>query len=165
MEVLMRLSRKREREFERLKREAEELIREQREVLSHASHVAGRAGHNVADFARDEVAPRVRRTYEKRVRPAAAAAVGSAVGLIEAARHLPVRETLSKVSRSAREAGAKAGLVEPPKSAGPARYIFIGVALVAAAGVAYAAWQTLRADDSLWVEDEPDLNAELVSDV
>ena len=25
-----------------------------------------------------------------------------------------------------------------------------------AAGVAYAAWQTLRADDSLWVEDEPE---------
>ena len=30
-----------------------------------------------------------------------------------------------------------------------------GVGVVAAAGVAYAAWQTLRADDELWVADDP----------
>jgi hypothetical protein len=31
-----------------------------------------------------------------------------------------------------------------------------GVGVVAAAGLAYAAWQTLRADDELWVSDEAD---------
>ena len=45
-------------------------------------------------------------------------------------------------------------IVEPPKkSAGPGRYILIGLGVVAAVGVAYAAWQTLRADDDLWIED------------
>ncbi len=37
---------------------------------------------------------------------------------------------------------------------GPGRYILIGIGVVAAIGVAYAAWQTLRADDELWVDDE-----------
>ena len=44
--------------------------------------------------------------------------------------------------------------VEPAKkSAGPGRYILIGLGVVATLGVAYAAWQTLRADDDLWIED------------
>ena len=30
-----------------------------------------------------------------------------------------------------------------------------GAVGIAAAGVAYAAWQTLRADDELWVADDP----------
>jgi hypothetical protein len=50
----------------------------------------------------------------------------------------------------------RAGVIEAPKSSGPGKYILLGVAVVAVAGVAYAAWQTLRADDSLWVEDEPE---------
>ena len=44
----------------------------------------------------------------------------------------------------------------PPKkgvSAGGVIAILLGVA--AAAGVIYAAWQTLRADDELWVADDP----------
>lgn len=46
-------------------------------------------------------------------------------------------------------------LTEPKKkrSAGSVIAIILGVA--AAAGVAYAAWQTLRADDELWVADDP----------
>ncbi len=78
------------------------------------------------------------------------------MAIIEAAKNPAVRDALARASKGARSVGVKAGVVEAPKSVGPARYIFIGVALVAAAGVAYAAWQTLRADDSLWIEDEPE---------
>ena len=35
-------------------------------------------------------------------------------------------------------------------------YLAIGAGIIAAAGVAYAVWQTFRADDELWVaDDEP----------
>jgi hypothetical protein len=47
-------------------------------------------------------------------------------------------------------------VIEPPKrgiGAGGIIAIIFGVA--AALGVAYAAWQTLRADDELWVADDP----------
>ena len=55
--------------------------------------------------------------------------------------------------------------VEPPKkSAGPGRYILIGLGVVATLGVAYAAWQTLRADDDLWIEDLGDPGAGELSD-
>ena len=66
-----------------------------------------------------------------------------------------MREALSRVSK----AGAKVGARVAPaaaRSSGPGRYILIGVGVVAATGLAYAAWQTLRADDELWVSDEPD---------
>jgi hypothetical protein len=46
----------------------------------------------------------------------------------------------------------KVGAVK--KSHGPGRYILIGVIVVAIAGIAYAAWQTLRADDDLWIDED-----------
>jgi hypothetical protein len=62
-------------------------------------------------------------------------------------------KSASQASKSATKAAAKAGLVKQ-KSSGPGRYILIGIGIVAAIGVAYAAWQTLRADDDLWIDDE-----------
>lgn len=169
----MGLSRKRQRELNRLKREAETLLRDQREVLEHASRVVRAASHQASNFAREEVRPRVRDAYEDHLRPAArrgrdrfvgdvmpavTSALGSAIAVIESIKG-PARSTLDRVSRSARDLGEQAGIVEPRKS-GPAKYIVLGVAVVAIAGVAYAAWQTLRADDSLWIEDEADLEGE-----
>jgi ElaB/YqjD/DUF883 family membrane-anchored ribosome-binding protein len=60
MEVVMRMSRKREREFKRLKSDTEELLRNQREVLEHASHVVRDASRQAANFTREEVNPRIR---------------------------------------------------------------------------------------------------------
>jgi hypothetical protein len=173
MEVLMGLSRKRQREFDQLKRQAETLIQDQKDVLDHAAKVARQAGHQAANFAREEVGPGVRDIYDERVRPAVKAgrtaarhgrdrfvddvipaltsALGSALAVIETAKNPQVRDVVSKVSKKA----ADAGLIQK-KSSGPAKYIVIGVAAVAVAGIAFAAWQTLRADDSLWIEDEPE---------
>jgi len=66
----MGLSRKRQRELKRLKRSAEDLWDEQREAIEHASAVLRDARRQAANYAREEVAPRVRDTYEDRVRPA-----------------------------------------------------------------------------------------------
>jgi hypothetical protein len=176
-EVDMGLSRKRQRELKRLKRSAEELWDEQREAIEHASAVLRDARRQASNYAREEVGPRVRDAYEDNVRPAfesgvratrrAAAsarerfsddvlpaisgAVGSALAMLEAAKDPRVRDVVKRVSK----AGQRVGIVES-KPAGPGRYILIGLGVVAFAGIAYAAWQTLRADDDLWIEDVDD---------
>jgi len=175
----MGLSRKRQREFTKLKRQAEDLVQDQKDVLEHASRVVRDASRQAAHFTREEVAPRVKDTYEDRVRPAVASglsatrnaathtrdkfvddvfpavtsALGTALAVIEAAKSDQVRDVVGKVSKAANKAGTKVGLVQP-KSSGPGKYILIGIGVVAVAGIAYAAWQTLRADDDLWIDDE-----------
>jgi len=177
----MALSRKRQRELKRLKRSAEELWDEQREAIEHASAVLRDARRQASNYAREEVGPRVRDAYEVNLRPAfesgfratrraasaargrisddvfpaITGALGSALAMLEAAKDPRIRDVVRKVSR----AGERAGVVTPAKSAGPGRYILIGLGVVAFAGIAYAAWQTLRADDDLWIEDLDELGA------
>jgi hypothetical protein len=159
----MALSRKRQRELNRLKRDAERLWDEQREAIEHATVVLKDARRQAANYAREEVRPRVREgfgaardvasTARERftddVLPAISGTIGSALAVLEAAKNPQVREVVRRISK----AGQRAGVVTPPKSSGPGRYILIGLGVVAAAGIAYAAWQTLRADDDLWIED------------
>jgi hypothetical protein len=165
----MGLSRKRERELRRLKSDTEELLRNQREVLEHASQVVKDARRQAANFTREEVAPRVRdglsatRSAARSGRdklvddvfPSVSSALGSALAVLDVAKNPEVRAAIARVTKGTKAIGTKAGIV-PEKSAGPGRYILMGIGLVAIAGVAYAAWQTLRADDSLWIEDDPD---------
>lgn len=159
----MALSRKRQRELNRLKRDAERLWDEQREAIEHATVVLKDARRQAGNFAREEVRPRVREgfgvareaasTARERftddVLPAISGTIGSALAVLEAAKNPQVRDVVRRVSR----ASQKAGISTPPKSSGPGKYILIGLGVVAVAGIAYAAWQTLRADDDLWIED------------
>ena len=163
----MALSRKRQRELNRLKRDAERLWDEQREAIEHATVVLKDARRQASNYAREELQPRVRESvrdgfgaargaahsarerFTDDVLPAISGTIGSALAVLEAAKNPQVREVVRRVS----SAGQKAGIVTPPKSSGPGRYILIGLGVVAAAGIAYAAWQTLRADDDLWIED------------
>ena len=180
-EDLVGLSRKRQRELKRLKGSASELWNEQKEVLDRATHVVREASRQLANLGREEVAPRVRDAVDNHVRPSVASgiaatrsaagstrekfvedvlpavtsALSSALAVIEASKNPQVREALSRVGKAGAKVGSKVVPVAS-KSSGPGRYILIGVGLVAAAGLAYAAWQTLRADDELWVSDEPD---------
>ncbi|MEO6534112.1 MAG: hypothetical protein ABIO06_11140 [Pseudolysinimonas sp.] len=176
----MALSRKRQRELKRLKRSAEELWDEQREAIEHASAVLKDARRQATNYAREEVGPRVREAYDGRVRPAVASGfaagrsaaatarerfsddvlpslsgrIGSALALLDVAKDPRVREVVKRASATASRVRGRVPFVEPPKkSAGPGRYILIGLGVVATLGVAYAAWQTLRADDDLWIED------------
>ena len=196
----MALTRKRKKEFRRLRSEADTLLHDQREVLEQASKVVREASRQAGNYAREEVAPRARATYDDRVRPVVdtgisvtrsaahtardrivddvlptvGSAIGSALGVLEAATNSDVRDAIKEAARSGgkkaskfgHEAsknvsknvaalGVKAGVVKP-KSSGPGKYILIGIAVVAVAGIAYAAYQTLRADDDLWIDDEVD---------
>jgi hypothetical protein len=175
----MALSRKRRKELNRLKSQAEDLWDNQKDLLDHASKVVREASRQAAHFAREEVSPRIRDTYEDSVRPAVrsgiagarsaassgrenlvnnvipamTSALGTALAAIEVAKNQQVRDAISRATRIGTDVGTRAGIIKP-KPAGPGRYILIGIAVVAAAGVAYAAWQTLRADDDLWIDDE-----------
>ncbi len=182
----MGLSRKRRRELKKLRGAAENVWGEQREVLDHAAKVLRSAGVTVGDVARKDVAPRVRDSYDRRlapavdstvgavrhaghvtkhtltddVVPAVTGAVGSALAAFEVARDKHLREAIKTASRASQEvatkAGQRLGLVEVKPKHGPGTFILIGLGVVAVAGIAYAAWQTLRPDDDLWVEDEPE---------
>ena len=69
--------------------------------------------------------------------------------------HFPARRwhpSLSTRQERVSKVGSKAGIVA--KSGGPGKYILIAVCSVVVAVIAYAAWQTLRADDELWVADD-----------
>ena len=179
----MALSRKRQKELNRLKRSAEELWDEQRDALEHASAVLKDARRQAANYAREEVGPRARDTYDSRVRPAVASgvaagrsaasragerlsddllpalsgAIGSALAMVEVAKDPRVRAVLKQASSAATSVGTTVGrkvhIVEPAKKSGPGKYILISLGAIAAVGVLYAAWQTLRADDDLWIED------------
>lgn len=182
----MGLSRKRERELKRLRNSASELWDDQREVLEHASKVVREAGKQVGYLGREEVAPRVRGTIDHRIKPTVASgvavtrhvadtardrishdvlpgvasAIASALAVIEVAKDAKVKEVsrqLAKAGDRASKVGSRVGIVTPAPKRGPGRYILLGLGLVAAAGVAYAAWQTLREDDDLWISDDSDV--------
>ena len=170
----MEMSRKRRRGLKRLRGNASDLWEDQREVLDRATKVLGEARRQLVSVGREEVGPRVRDTAVNRVLPAVATSVvttkraarsareklsdeifpavtgafGSALTMAELAKDSRVRDALDRVR--------KGKVVEQRKSSGPGRFILMTVGVVDLAGVAYAAWQTLRSDDDLWVGDEAD---------
>lgn len=114
-----------------------------------------------------------RKVLSENVLPAAGAVVGSAMSVWDAANDTRARlqsgrgvsfdsaayqKNAAKYGKQATRAlTGKLSALEPQKKkgmgAGGVIAILLGVA--AAAGVLYAAWQTLRADDELWVADDP----------
>ena len=167
----MSLSRKRRRELTRLRKSADELWNHQQEVLERANAIAREAGRQAGVLTREEVVPRVRESYENILRPS----VHATQELAEGVRHQVVEKvlpglgtaigTVMSVGDVARDARVRAAInrlrfqkpvVIEKKGLGAGSYIAIGLGLAAALGVAYAVWQTFRADDELWVaEDEP----------
>lgn len=168
----MSLSRQRQNELDDLKRTAEDLWEQQQEVIDRASRIAREAGRQVGAVAREEVAPRVRsavdaggnavrgvadgaRTkFTHDVVPAVTGAAATALAAIDVIRDKQLRAAIASAGRFGSDLGVKVGIIEPPKKSSPLPWILLGVGVVAAAAVGYAVWQTLRADDDLWVEDE-----------
>jgi hypothetical protein len=174
MEVGMSLSRKRKKELKRLRASAEELWGNQQVVIEHANHVAREASRQLGNLTREEVVPRVRTGYETYVSPrlgqakdavryagvSAERGVGTVLGSLltigDLANDVRVRRAVNRISPTA----AKVAKIEDKKKSGPGigSILAIGAGIVAAAGVAYAVWQTFRADDELWVADEEPLS-------
>jgi hypothetical protein len=172
MEVEMSLSRTRRKELKRLRSSAEELWSNQQNVLEHANAVAREASRQLGHLTREEVAPRVRTGYESYVRPGVdqakgyarvagdsverglGNALGSVLAIGDIASDTRVRRAVQRVSPRA------VAVVDQKKGRGVGTYLAIGAGIVAAVGVAYAVWQTFRADDELWVaDDEPDVGS------
>ena len=167
----MSLSRKRRKELTRLRKSADELWNHQQEVLERANAIAREAARQAGVLTREEVVPRVRESYENILRPS----VHATQELAEGVRHQVVEKvlpglgtaigTVMSVGDVARDARVRAAInrvrfqkpvVIEKKGLSAGSYIAIGVGLAAALGVAYAVWQTFRADDELWVaDDEP----------
>ena len=165
----MSLSRKRRKELTRLRKSADELWSHQQEVLERANVLARQAGHQAGILAREEVAPRVREGYDHYVRPRVNATqeaaedvrrrvvndvlpgIGTAIGTVmsvgDVARDARVRAALGRIH-------LQKPVVVEAKGTGAGTYFALGLAVVAAVGVAYAVWQTFRADDELWVTDD-----------
>jgi hypothetical protein len=120
----MDLDRKTQRELNRLSSEAHRLWEEQREVLSHAKEVAREASRQAGDITKREVLPRAHSKYRETVEPL-----------------------------MARVPWKKAPAV-PEKNSNPLVYVLMAIGAIAVAAISYAAWQTLRADDDLWVEED-----------
>ena len=150
-------------------KQAEELWGNQQNVLEHANAVAREASRQLGHLTREEVVPQVRTGYDSYVRPrmedakvyARSAgdsverglgnALGSVLTIGDIANDTRVRRAVERVSPRA------VAVVAEKKGRGAGTFIAIILGIVAAAGVLYAAWQTFRADDELWVaDDEPD---------
>ena len=142
------------------------LLDEQRAVLEQAAAIVKDAGRQFGEFAREEVTPKVRDTMTHHVKPFLAGGV-AATALASDSAKKKLAEAVEKATEFGKKLTAegsskaellakKVGIVETKPAPGPGRYILIGLGVVAVAGLAYAVWQTLRADDDLWIEDEPE---------
>ena len=161
----MSLSRKRKKELRRLQDEANKLWSAQQVIVGDAAHVAREAGRQLDNFRREQVVPTVQDVYEHRVRPV----VDRGVQIVPRRRRPPRhprrrrcdRNRPHRVGHRERQAHRNPAhdRVRPrrPRKSGPGIGTVIAIVLGvgAAIGVLFAAWQTLRADDELWVADDP----------
>jgi hypothetical protein len=119
----MELSRRREKELNKLSSNWAGVWEKQRDLLEDVGDLLKESGHQAAEVTREEVYPRAKQSVSRRVRPV--------LDKIPAWRSEP----------------------EPPKK-GTGAYLLMVLGAVAVAGIIYAVWQTLRADEDLWVEDD-----------
>lgn len=169
----MSLSRKRKKELNRLRREAEELWGNQQVVIDHAAHVAREAGRQLGHLNSEVVVPRVRAGYEqylapgmsqagvyarqagakleRDVLPAVGRGIGAVLSVGDVAREARIRKALARISPA---------LAPEPKKSKAGLYVALGFIFTLVGALGYAAWQTFRADDELWIADESDIPTE-----
>lgn len=170
------LTRKREKQIKKLRKQAEKLWDVQRSVNSRAGELAREASHQAREYTNESIVPEARRYAQKgidggrnalsrathgwnnTVVPAVASGLGSFAAMTQIAKDKRVKDALKNVEKYARVPEvAPAGKQKRGLSAG--QWVLIGVGVVAVAGAAYAAWQTLRADDDLWIPDADEVEA------
>lgn len=162
-ESIVSLSRKRKKQLRRLQKDANQLWEDQQVLVGHAADVAREAGRQLGNFNREQLVPAVQDTYNRRVAPVVdrglkvgrhvvddkvVPIVGGVVGTALTAWDV-ANAKRQGIEYKARKA------VAPKKGPGLGSVIAIVLGAAAAVGVLYAAWQALRADDELWVADDP----------
>jgi hypothetical protein len=162
-ESIVSLSRKRKKELRRLQDDANQLWEAQQVLVGHAADVAREAGRQLGNFSREQVAPVVQDTINRRVAPVVDQGVRFGKHVVDD-KVVPIVGGVVGTALSAWDvANAKRhGLSVPSrrtvpekKGAGLGAVVALVLGAAAAIGVLYAAWQTLRADDELWVADDP----------
>ena len=162
------LSRKRKKELRRLQNDATKLWEAQQGLAGEAAYVARQAGQQLNNFGREQVLPAIQDAYEHRVVPVVdrgvkisrhivdnqvAPAIGGVVGTALSA--WDVANTKRQQIAHQRFGAPLPQPVVVKKSAGLGTVVAVILGVGAAVAVLYAAWQTLRADDELWVADDP----------
>ncbi len=157
----MNVSRKRKRELRRLQNDAGRLWESQQELVGQAADIAREAGRQLGNFNREQVVPAVQDTYNRKLAPTVDRGVRFGRHVVDD-KVVPVVGGVVGTALSAWDvANSKRrellGQTPPPKkkSMGIGSVIAIVLGAAAAVGVVYAAWQALRADDELWVADDP----------
>ncbi|REJ08727.1 DNA helicase [Microbacterium bovistercoris] len=158
----MNLSRKRKKELRRLQDDANKLWESQQVLVGQAADVAREAGRQLGNFNREQVVPVVQDTYNRKVAPVVDQSVRFGRHVVDD-KVVPivggvVGTALSAwdVANAKRQGVARHAVIVPEKSGpGLGRVIAIILGVAAAVGVIAAAWQALRADDELWVADDP----------
>jgi len=134
-------------DLETLKAHAEALWERQQEVFAAAGKVANEA--------RLQGASAVRSAYGRAL-PVASSTIATAAAIGDQG----VRQILARLQR-ARGAAAPVVVAAPAaRGIGVGGWIGITIGAIAAGAIAYAVWQTLRADDDLWIEDADEDAAE-----
>ena len=164
----MNITRKRKKELKQLQQSANQLWASQQVLLGDAANVAREAGRQLGNYGREQVVPTVQHEYEERVAPYVNRGVNASKTFLDK-RVVPVvggvvgtAISAWDAAKSTRERVAHGGPIftlasapAPKKTTSAGSVIAISLGVGAAIGVLYAAWQTLRADDELWVADDP----------
>jgi len=165
------LSRKRKKELRKLQDSASRLWETQQVLVGEAAGIAREAGRQLGNYRREQVAPTVAAKYSEtlgpvvsktkdivdgRIAPTVGTAWGSALSVLDAANEVRRRAATGRGLDLTpfRNVGPVVA-PPPPKGIGVGGVVAIVLGVAAAVGVIYAAWQTLRADDELWVADDP----------
>ena len=135
----------------------------QQELVGHAAGIAREAGRQLGNVGRVQVFPVVQDAYKRNVAPTldrsfkvgrqvvddkVVPLVGGVVGSALSAWDIANAKRQGLTVTNGR-------IVKKKQGPGLGSVIAIVLGAAAAAGVLYAAWQALRADDELWVADDP----------
>ncbi|MCR8671241.1 hypothetical protein NWP09_08825 [Agrococcus sp. HG114] len=169
----LELTRKRAKQIKKLRKQADKILAEQRVVSHHAAELAREAREQARAYGNETLLPAAERlvhrgrdagvdTLSKATRgwnssvvPAIASGLGSFAAMAQIAKDDRVKGAIESVRRYATVPEvAPAHAVKSGPNAW--QWILIGVGSVAVVSAAYAAWQTLRADDDLWIPDAED---------
>jgi hypothetical protein len=165
-ENIVSLSRKRKKQLRRLQKDATQLWESQQVVVGHAADVAREASRQLGGLGREQVLPVVQDTYNRRVAPVVDRGVKIGRHVVDE-RVVPIvggvvgsaltAWDVANAKRHGVSAPAPRGAFGKKQKSGPGLGSVVAIVLGAAAavGVLYAAWQALRADDELWVADDP----------
>ena len=158
----MNLSRKRKKELRKLQDDAGQLWEAQQVLVGHAADIAREAGRQLGNFNREQIVPVVQDAYSRKVAPTVDRGLKIGKHVVDD-KVVPIVGGVVGTALSAWDVANQKrydlGIGHRPapkkKTMGLGSVVALDLGAAAAIGVVVAAWQALRADDELWVADDP----------